>query len=208
MRCCDCCCMECKIRNVCKQVCPGGSIGPPGAQGIDGLTAYEVAVEAGYVGTIEEWLESLRGQKGDKGDSGVDIVGIQALTTNSSGAKVSKIPFDDVLRDNTNGIVEIQPDGSIIFHENGVYKIDWQITYDDIALGDSEVKVMFYVNNGPWAFTSTFGSRGQICGSELFISSLVGIEPPIYGGLTFRNSGGIALANTEIQANIVIVKLA
>lgn len=179
MRCCECCCIDCRIRHICKQVCPGGSVGPTGPQG----------------------------PKGDKGDPGMDIVGIQALTTTSPGAKVSNIPFDDVLRDNTNGIVEIQPDGSIIFHENGVYKIDWQITYDDISIDASEVKVMFYVNNGPWAFTSTYGNRGQICGSELFISSFVGIEPPIHGGLTFRNTGGITLANTEIQANIVIVKL-
>ena len=35
---------------------------------ITGKSAYEIAVENGYKGTEEEWLESL---KGDKGDSGI-----------------------------------------------------------------------------------------------------------------------------------------
>lgn len=36
-------------------------------KGEDGLSAYEVAVNSGYVGTIEEWLASLKGEKGDNG---------------------------------------------------------------------------------------------------------------------------------------------
>ena len=34
------------------------------------LSAYAIAVEHGYKGTVEQWLESLRGQKGDKGEKG------------------------------------------------------------------------------------------------------------------------------------------
>lgn len=41
-----------------------------GAQGIQGLSAYQVAVQEGFVGTEEEWLQSLKGDKGDKGDIG------------------------------------------------------------------------------------------------------------------------------------------
>jgi hypothetical protein len=57
-----------------------GAQGPQGEQGVqgedgfigsDGLSAYEVAVENGFVGTEEEWLEYLRqGPKGDTGDTG------------------------------------------------------------------------------------------------------------------------------------------
>ena len=32
--------------------------------GLDGKSAYEIAVEHGYVGTVEEWLESLKGKDG------------------------------------------------------------------------------------------------------------------------------------------------
>ncbi len=35
-----------------------------------GKSAYEIAVDNGFVGTEKEWLESLKGEKGDKGDTG------------------------------------------------------------------------------------------------------------------------------------------
>jgi len=38
--------------------------------GSDGKSAYDIAVENGFEGTVEEWLESLKGPKGDKGDKG------------------------------------------------------------------------------------------------------------------------------------------
>ena len=47
-----------------------------GAQGIQGLSAYQVAVQHGFEGTEAEWLISLKGEKGetgpkgDKGDTG------------------------------------------------------------------------------------------------------------------------------------------
>lgn len=42
----------------------------PGPQGPEGKSAYEVAVENGFVGSEEEWLESLVGPQGPKGDPG------------------------------------------------------------------------------------------------------------------------------------------
>ncbi len=36
--------------------------------GIRGASAYEVALHSGFVGTEEEWLQSLKGDKGEKGD--------------------------------------------------------------------------------------------------------------------------------------------
>jgi hypothetical protein len=49
----------------------GGNIPTPsGETGADGKSAYEIAVENGFDGTVTEWLASLKGQKGDKGDRG------------------------------------------------------------------------------------------------------------------------------------------
>lgn len=45
--------------------------GVPGLDGSDGLSAYELAVEAGFAGTLEDWLASLVGQKGDQGETGL-----------------------------------------------------------------------------------------------------------------------------------------
>lgn len=38
--------------------------------GVDGKTAYDLAVEKGYKGTLEEWLESLKGSDGQNGSDG------------------------------------------------------------------------------------------------------------------------------------------
>lgn len=45
----------------------GGTAGP---QGEPGASAYEVAVENGFTGTEEQWLESLKGEPGPQGIQG------------------------------------------------------------------------------------------------------------------------------------------
>lgn len=49
----------------------GGGSGGGGTPGADGKSAYEIAVENGFVGTEEEWLESLQGSPGDDGAPGL-----------------------------------------------------------------------------------------------------------------------------------------
>ena len=43
-----------------------------GVDGKDGLSAYEIDKENGFVGTVAEWLESLKGADGQPGNDGVD----------------------------------------------------------------------------------------------------------------------------------------
>ena len=43
-----------------------------GANGKDGRSAYEIAIENGFVGTAAEWLESLKGRDGIDGKDGKD----------------------------------------------------------------------------------------------------------------------------------------
>ncbi len=43
-----------------------------GVNGKDGLSAYELAKENGFVGTVAEWLESLKGADGLPGRDGID----------------------------------------------------------------------------------------------------------------------------------------
>ena len=47
-----------------------GPQGPAGADGQDGKSAYEIAVEQGFVGDEDAWLESLKGEKGPQGEQG------------------------------------------------------------------------------------------------------------------------------------------
>lgn len=49
---------------------PKGDTGLQGPKGDNGKSAYEVAVDEGFAGDEQEWLDSLIGPKGDKGDKG------------------------------------------------------------------------------------------------------------------------------------------
>ena len=49
---------------------PQGPQGPEGPQGDDGKSAYQIAVDNGYIGTESEWLVTLKGVKGDTGEQG------------------------------------------------------------------------------------------------------------------------------------------
>ena len=57
-----------------------GAQGPAGIDGADGKSAYQAAVDGGFVGTEAEWLASLKGDKGDQGDQGIQgVQGEQGL---------------------------------------------------------------------------------------------------------------------------------
>lgn len=43
-----------------------------GKDGVDGKSAYQIAVDNGYPGTEQAWLASLKGEKGDTGTAGKD----------------------------------------------------------------------------------------------------------------------------------------
>ncbi len=47
-----------------------GDTGESGADGADGKSAYQIALDNGFVGSQSEWLASLKGDKGDKGEKG------------------------------------------------------------------------------------------------------------------------------------------
>jgi hypothetical protein len=49
---------------------PQGEPGPQGEQGERGKSAYEVAQETGFVGSMQEWIQSLKGEQGPEGPKG------------------------------------------------------------------------------------------------------------------------------------------
>ena len=63
-------------------------------KGADGKSAYEIAVEHGYVGTEEQWLASLKGIKGDKGDKGDP--GQDYVLTNQDKSDIADIVLDEL----------------------------------------------------------------------------------------------------------------
>jgi hypothetical protein len=93
-----------------------GADGAAGADGEDGLSAYEVALENGFSGTQQQWLDSLvgadgapgadgsdgadgadgaAGPKGDTGDQGSSgIISVTAPITNSGTSTEANIGID------------------------------------------------------------------------------------------------------------------
>lgn len=51
-----------------------------------GMSAYDLAVDGGFAGSLEEWVASLEGAKGDRGDPGYD--GVLLLEANQTVADV------------------------------------------------------------------------------------------------------------------------
>lgn len=52
--------------------------------GADGKSAYDIAVDNGFEGTEEEWLESLKGPEGDPGSPGTDGVSVVGATSDGT----------------------------------------------------------------------------------------------------------------------------
>lgn len=50
-----------------------GAQGDTGENGYDGKSAYQVAVDNGFVGTESQWIESLKGVQGEDGLSAYEI---------------------------------------------------------------------------------------------------------------------------------------
>ena len=72
-----------------------------GANGKDGRSAYEIAIENGFVGTVAEWLESLKGRDGLPGKDGAD--GLPGKDgTNGKDGKDGRDGKDGVSPDLTN----------------------------------------------------------------------------------------------------------
>jgi len=69
---------------------PGSGTGTPGPRGVDGLSAYEVALANGFQGNEQDWLASLKGQPGAQGPAGNDGVDGTAGTGSGSTAKAGK----------------------------------------------------------------------------------------------------------------------
>lgn len=88
-----------------------GEKGDKGDTGEDGLSAYEVAVENGYIGTSEEWLASLKGERGEIGKMTKYEYTIPATSEGQTTLEIplSTLSVDDDLLVVLNGTV-LYPD--------------------------------------------------------------------------------------------------
>ena len=129
-----------------------------GENGIDGKSAYQLAVEKGFVGTEAEWVASLKGETGPIGPQGE--VGPQGLKgeTGATGPQGIQGPKGDnyqiteadyaaiagmisvpsktsELTNDSNFITEVKLNGESVANEDG--SIDLQLGSLDTTLGET-----------------------------------------------------------------------
>ena len=186
---------------------PEGPQGLPGEAGLDGKSAYEIAVENGFVGTEEEWLESLVGPEGPAGSIGsAELSVIQGTLTNENDGEreiqiASPIVFNvvtneqnpDISYNNQTGIFTINQTG-----QNNMYLINWWVLVGSslsmpitISLRFGEVSYPIF---SPW-------DERQISGSIL---NVVGNDP-VEVSLLNNGESAIILPDVDILAQITII---
>ena len=129
-----------------------------GENGIDGKSAYQLAVEKGFVGTEAEWVASLKGETGPIGPQGE--IGPQGLKgeTGATGPQGIQGPKGDSyqiteadyaaiagmvsvpsktseLTNDSNFITEVKLNGESVVNEDG--SIDLQLGSLDTTLGET-----------------------------------------------------------------------
>lgn len=124
----------------------------PGLPGKDGKSAYEVAVEQGFVGTVDEWLESLHGQNGSSSEPvSMNFPTVYRMMKDRA-MKVDSDSLEDVLK---ALLREVVPDGRYTSYLAEFKLVDGT----SVAVGDTVVHVEgqpgFYV-------VDTTGNRQMI----------------------------------------------
>ena len=106
----------------------------PGLPGKDGKSAYEVAVEQGFVGTVDEWLESLHGQNGSSsGPVSMNFPTVYRMMKDRA-MKVDSDSLEDVLK---ALLREVIPDGRYTSYLAEFKLVDGT----SVAVGDTVVHV-------------------------------------------------------------------
>lgn len=106
----------------------------PGLPGKDGKSAYEVAVEQGFVGTVDEWLESLHGQNGSNSEPVSMNFPTVYQMMKARAMKVDSDSLEDVLK---ALLREVIPDGHYTSYLAEFKLVDGT----SVAVGDTVVHV-------------------------------------------------------------------
>ena len=132
-----------------------GELGGGGGSGTAGKSAYEIAVDNGFVGTEDQWLDSLKGERGEKGTSISSITkdsddNIIFTFTDGTTQSIGKLPVDiqgDFL--SSDGIGNLRYyNGHFQYYDNATS------TWIDTSVTPSNIYIM---NMAPQPMKSIFG---------------------------------------------------
>ena len=108
-----------------------------GENGIDGKSAYQLAVEKGFAGTEAEWIASLKGKNGSQGIQGPkgDNYQITEADYAAIAGMVSVPSKTSELTNDSNFITEVKLNGEPVVNKDG--SINLQLGSLDTTLGET-----------------------------------------------------------------------
>ena len=108
-----------------------------GENGIDGKSAYQLAVEKGFIGTEAEWISSLKGENGLQGIQGPkgDNYQITEADYAAIAGMVSVPSKTSELTNDSNFITEVKLNGEPVVNKDG--SINLQLGSLDTTLGET-----------------------------------------------------------------------
>lgn len=135
--------------------------------------------------------------------STAEFGGIQAQLTNRGDSVISdseEIIFDSILSNHNPNISYANATGTFTITKPGNYYVSWWVTTD----GSSEFTNMNFsiaLNGAPYSTGTSPIVSGQVSGSEM----ITVVNTPVTVTLINNSSNDILIADTPVQANIVIV---
>ena len=112
-----------------------GELGGGSGSGVAGKSAYEIAVDNGFVGTETEWLESLKGAKGTNGATFTPYVsssGELSWTNNADKENPATVNIKGVKGDRGDSGVTTPINGFFTMYVDGDGNL-WVLSEDDLT---------------------------------------------------------------------------
>ena len=157
-----------------------GLDGSDGIDGLNGLSAYEIAIDNGFIGTDEEWLDSLKGEEGkqgiqgDRGEEGKQGIqgergepgSVDNLTTTHIESALGYVPANQInehIHDNKIILDDLSDDNGILQYKGQ------NIITDNVEIVDNltstSIDKALSANMGRELFQSVSNGKSLIAGA-------------------------------------------
>ena len=181
------------------------------ASGVEGKSAYDIAVENGFEGDVDSWLDSLVGPRGPRGYGGSGSTGAQG----PQGPAGADAPTQDSYYISMTGSVDINTLANgltTVMSVNGIASGDYMFAIsgehtkkDGTAISDGLCKVS--VTGGSVNFNDTYWQAGPDSIANFSMNGSVSIDDTdsVFKVECASNEATNNEVKTRLEANLVFV---
>ena len=163
-----------------------GDTGDPGVQGPDGESAYQVAVDSGFVGSESDWLASLKGEKGDRGPKGDP--GDSATLPIASSTTLGGVKIGSGLSIDGNGLLSAGQSSSsgLIFDRENLSKN----FSPSIAISDASYKEISSSTNWPMNIINIKVKDDSVLSGETVVGNIYSETKAVIDNIDLSSTSG------------------